>query len=220
MATTQPHRHVLTRAARRASMPLILTQCRGTPMAVDHIRYDLLTQEAMRGVVRRVLKDAAAKGLSGEHHFFISFATTAPGVKLSPRLRAQYAEEMTIVLQHQFWDLTVSDDTFEVGLSFNGIPERLTVPFAAIKGFFDPSVNFGLQFAQSSDTADQKPTEQPAVSTVEPATAAKAVEKPQTASERRKTLPAPADAAPAPDDTPDNPPGSAEVVRLDRFRKK
>jgi uncharacterized protein len=221
MATTRPHRRVLTRAARRVSMPLILTQYRGTPMAVDHIRYDLLTQEAMRGVVRRVLKDAAAKGLSGDHHFFISFATTMPGVKLSPRLRTQYAEEMTIVLQHQFWDLTVSDDTFEVGLSFNGIPERLTVPFAAIKGFFDPSVNFGLQFAQSSDAADQKPPQQPTASNTGSAAAPEADEKPQTAGEpRRKTLPTPADAAPAPDDTPDKPPGGAEVVRLDRFRKK
>src|SRR6516165_8131097 len=117
----------LTRGAGRVSMSLILMQCRGAPMAVDHIRYDLLTQEAMRGVVRRVLKDAAAKGLAGEHHFFISFATRAPGVKLSPRLQAQYAEEMTIVLQHQFWDLSVTDDAFEVGLSFNGIPERLMI---------------------------------------------------------------------------------------------
>src|ERR1700730_15013567 len=124
-------------------------------MAVDHIRYDLLTQDAMRGVVRRVLRDAAAKGRAGEHHVFISFATRAPGVKLSPRLRAQYAEEMTIVLQHQFWDLTIGEESFEVGLSFSGIPERLSVPFAAIKGFFDPSVNFGLQFGPSLDGAEQ-----------------------------------------------------------------
>src|SRR5262249_54817865 len=119
-------------------------------MAVDHIRYDLLTQEAMRGVVRRVLRDAATKGLAGEHHFFISFSTRAPGVKLSPRLRAQDAEEMVILLQHLFWYLMVADYSFEVGLPFNGIPERMTVPFAAIRGFFGPSVNFGLQFAEAA----------------------------------------------------------------------
>ena len=189
-------------------------------MAVDHIRYDLLTQEAMRGVVRRVLKDAAAKGLAGEHHFFISFATRAPGVKLSPRLRTQYAEEMTIVLQHQFWDMTVGEELFEVGLSFNGVPERLTVPFMAIKGFFDPSVNFGLQFAPTSEAVDQIPP-QPAALNAEPVQTSDS-HKPQAASEpSRKTLPAPADAGAAPAESPDKPSGGgAEVVRLDRFRKK
>src|SRR5918999_3512577 len=113
----------------------------------DYIRYDILAQNALRGVVRSVMADAAKKGLPGEHHFKISFDTTAPGVKLSPRLREQYPQEMTIVLQHQFWDLEVSDEAFEVGLSFSGIPERLRVPFDAITGFFDPSVEFGLQFA-------------------------------------------------------------------------
>jgi hypothetical protein len=189
-------------------------------MAVDHIRYDLLTQDAMRGVVRRVLRDAAAKGLAGEHHFFISFATRASGVKLSPRLRAQYAEEMTIVLQHQFWDLSVADESFEVGLSFNGIPERLTVPFAAIKGFFDPSVNFGLQFAESAAASVEQSAAQPAPPRRETA-ADLDNEKSQAASEGTgKTLPAPADAVAPVTETPDKPAGGAEVVRLDRFRKK
>src|SRR5262245_32671490 len=107
-------------------------------MAVDHIRYDVLTQEALRGVVRQVLVDAAKKGLPGEHHFFITFATQAPGVRLSARMREQYPEEMTIVLQHQFWDLKVTDSHFEVGLSFGSVPENLLVPFEAIKSFFDP----------------------------------------------------------------------------------
>jgi len=200
-------------------MQLILTKCRGAPMAVDHIRYDLLTQEAMRGVVRRVLKDAAVKGLAGEHHFFVSFATRMPGVKLSPRLQAQYAEEMTIVLQHQFWDLNVTDDAFEVGLSFNGIPERLTVPFAAIKGFFDPSVNFGLQFAQGRAASDEVQPEKLPPAAEKPV--AEETQKPAaTGDSRRKTLPAPAEAAPSPDENPDKPSGGAEVVRLDRFRKK
>jgi uncharacterized protein len=187
-------------------------------MAVDHIRYDLLTQEAMRGVVRRVLKDAAVKGLAGEHHFFISFATRSPGVKLSSRLQAQYAEEMTIVLQHQFWDLSVTDDAFEVGLSFNGIPERLTIPFAAIKGFFDPSVNFGLQFAPGRSSGDEAEPQK-----LTPA-AEKAPEesgKPAPPSDsRRKTLPAPAEVTAPSDENPDKPSGGGEVVRLDRFRKK
>src|SRR6202051_3345033 len=114
----------------------------------DHIRYDLLTQEALRGVLRTVLSDAATKGMPGEHHFFVTLDTCAEGVRLSQRMRAQYPKEMTIVLQHQFWDLAVSEDAFEVGLSFGGVPERLSIPFAAVKGFFDPSVEFGLQFEQ------------------------------------------------------------------------
>src|SRR4051812_3994879 len=116
-------------------------------MAVDHFRYDLLAQEALRGVVRRVLAEAAKSGLPGEHHFYLTFHTRAPGVAISPRLAAQHPQEMTIVLQHQFWDLAVGEEGFEVGLSFKGVPERLVVPFAAITGFFDPSVQFGLQFA-------------------------------------------------------------------------
>ncbi|OYX69883.1 MAG: Stringent starvation protein B, partial [Rhizobiales bacterium 32-66-11] len=99
--------------------------------SVDHIRYDLLAQEALRGVVRRVLSDVARDGLPGDHHFYVSFDPRAPGVRLSQRMREKYPEEMTIVLQHQFWDLNVSEHAFEVGLSFGGIPERLLVPFSA-----------------------------------------------------------------------------------------
>jgi hypothetical protein len=164
-------------------------------MATDHIRYDVLARDALRGVLRRVLTDAAEHGLPGEHHFFITFVSTADGVKLSPRLLAQYPEEMTVILQHQFWDLVVTEDRFEVGLSFNGIPERLVVPFNSIKSFFDPSVQFGLQFEPSETAA-------------EIASASLAAE------------PAPP-APPAPtDDEPPKPSEGAEVVRLDRFRKK
>src|ERR1700710_1216861 len=129
-------------------------------MTVDYIRYDILTQDALRSVVHTVLADVAAKGLPGEHHFFISIDTRAEGVGLSPRLKAQYPKEMTVVLQHQFWDMVVTDDRFEVGLSFNGVPERLVVPFRAIKGFVDPSVQFGLQFAvavEGDDAAEAAP---------------------------------------------------------------
>jgi hypothetical protein len=115
-------------------------------MSVDHIRYDLLSQDALRGVIRTVLTDAAVKGLPGDHHFFITFDTRADGVRISARLKASYPTDMTIVLQHQFWDLAVGEEDFEVGLAFNGIPERLHVPLKAVKAFFDPSVRFGLQF--------------------------------------------------------------------------
>src|ERR1700739_3907629 len=108
-------------------------------MPEDHIRYDLLTQAALRGVVRTVLADIAKNGLPGDHHFKITFATGAPGVRLSERMRAQYTQTMTIILQHQFWDLMVRDEAFDVGLSFGGIGERLTIPFEAVTAFFDPA---------------------------------------------------------------------------------
>jgi hypothetical protein len=127
-------------------------------MAQDHIRYDILTQEALRGVVRKVLSEVARTGLPGDHHFFISFLTKAPGVRLSQRLLDQYPNDMTIVLQNQFWDLKVGEASFEVGLSFDDKPEALVVPFTAIKGFFDPSVQFGLQLtgAVSPDGEEEK----------------------------------------------------------------
>jgi uncharacterized protein len=110
------------------------------------IDYEALAQDAMRGLVRTVLTKAAKVGLPGEHHFYISFDTLAPGAFISKRLREKYPDEMTIVLQHRFWDLAVTDERFEVKLTFDGIPERLVVPFTAIKVFFDPSVRFSLQF--------------------------------------------------------------------------
>jgi hypothetical protein len=195
----------------------------------DHIRYDLLTQQALRSVVRNVLTDAAKKGLPGEHHFYISFDTRADGVRLSDRIKAQYPEQMTIILQHQFWDLEVDEDGFSVGLSFGGVPEKLQVPFEAIKGFFDPSVQFGLQFEEVAETDSQ-----PAVGGDAAKDVAKDRGKDGAKSTPRKKLPlaeapnappAPAPAAAAtaaterPDD-PDKPSGGAEVVRLDRFRKK
>jgi uncharacterized protein len=171
-------------------------------MATDHIRYDVLARDALRGVLRRVLTDAAEHGLPGEHHFFITFLSTADGVKLSPRLLAQYPEEMTIILQHQFWDLVVTEDRFEVGLSFGGIPERLVVPFAAIKSFLDPSVQFGLQFEPSESTAEAPATRLPAV----PASPALPIVAPEPEAESTEE--------------PAKTGEGAEVVRLDRFRKK
>ena len=173
-------------------------------MATDHIRYDVLARDALRGVLRRVLTDAAEHGLPGEHHFFITFLSTAEGVKLSPRLLAQYPEEMTVILQHQFWDLVVTDDRFEVGLSFGGIPERLVVPFHSIKSFFDPSVQFGLQF----EPADAAPNEAPATN-APAAPAPSAVTSAVPVSATAETM-----------SDPVKPGEGAEVVRLDRFRKK
>jgi uncharacterized protein len=123
------------------------------------INYEGLVQDAMRGVVRTVLARVAKTGLPGEHHFYIAFRTDAPGVSLSPRLKEKYPEEMTVVLQHRFWDLIVREASFEVKLTFDGIPERLSVPFDAIKVFFDPSVPYGLQFEDldASGAAEQQP---------------------------------------------------------------
>ena len=168
-------------------------------MATDHIRYDVLARDALRGVLRRVLSDAAEHGLPGEHHFFITFLSKADGVKLSPRLLAQYPEEMTVILQHQFWDLVVTDDRFEVGLSFGGIPERLVVPFNSIKSFFDPSVQFGLQFEPQEAIeapAAKLPTDQPSPSLTATTVTPAAEEEPPKGNE------------------------GATVVRFDRFRKK
>ena len=122
-------------------------------MATDILRYDLMVQEALKGVVRKILSEAGRDGLPGDHHFYVTFRTTAPGVRLSQRLREKHPEEMTVVLQHQFWDLNVSDHAFEVGLSFSGVPERLLVPFDSITTFFDPSVQFGLKF-ETQDTSE------------------------------------------------------------------
>jgi hypothetical protein len=188
-------------------------------MAVDHIRYDILAQEALRGVVHRVLVDAAKNGLPGEHHFYISFDTRADGVRLSPRMLAQYPEEMTVVLQHQFWDLVVTDEGFEVGVSFGGIPERLAVPFAAVKGFFDPSVQFGLQFEEIGDAAAVDSADGEASARKDPAAARPPAEHKGVAPSVA-AVPVPANPDPAETEGPDKPSGGGEVVRLDRFRKK
>jgi uncharacterized protein len=112
----------------------------------DLMRYDQLAQQALRGVVREALKKVQKSGLPGEHHFYIAFNTRYQGVELSERIAARYPREMTVVLQHQFWNLHIQEDHFSVELSFDNIPEKLVVPFNAIKGFLDPSVQFGLQF--------------------------------------------------------------------------
>ncbi|HWX71593.1 MAG TPA: ClpXP protease specificity-enhancing factor SspB [Xanthobacteraceae bacterium] len=183
-------------------------------MAFDHIRYDVLAQAALRGVVRTVLADVAKNGLPGEHHFRITFNTMAPGVRLSDRMRAQYPQDMTIVLQHQFWDLAVTEQAFEVGLSFGGIPERVGAPFEAVTAFYDPAVQFGFQFeaVDGGAAAEASAATQTVDKSAAPAPAL-------TAGERPEPLPAPAAVTP-PAPAPDGADAGGEVVRLDRFRKK
>jgi hypothetical protein len=218
-------------------------------MGNDMIRYDLLAQEALRSVVRKVLTDVTQNGLPGEHHFYIAFDTNYPGVRLSQRLREQYPNEMTVVLQHQFWDLSVSDHAFEVGLSFGNVPERLGIPFDAIKGFFDPSVQFGLQFevidldenqedsaeATQSEAQDLEPMQDDEDETPSDSAKGKKGRGKSVKNKGRKALTKGAgsepQALPAPDVTQiklKTKPGSkkgtptgpgAEVVSLDKFRK-
>jgi hypothetical protein len=199
-------------------------------MPVDHIRYDILVQEALRGMVRNVLADTAKSGLGGDHHFFIRFDTTADGVGMSDRLLERYPEEMTIVLQYQFWDLKVTDELFEVKLSFGGVAERLVVPFTAIKEFKDPSVQFMLQFETLAEAGEEADAEAAPAEETKPkaqTAARKGGQQPEARKEPGRTSvpasPLPASPAAEAADQPDDGPGTsggAEVVRLDRFRKK
>jgi len=211
-------------------------------MAKDLIRYDLLVQDALKGVVRKVLVDAGKDGLLGEHHFYISFRTDFPGVRLSQRLRDKYPQEMTIVLQHQFWDLGVTEHAFEVGLSFTGIPERLLIPFDALTGFFDPSVSFGLKFEVQGEIAEAEPEPAPAPAArhargagsepvelqpkktpvpVAAATAAPRAAKPSGEADKPASkADKPAKASESDRKNKDEVGSTAQVVSLDSFRKK
>ncbi len=121
----------------------------------DYIKYDSLTQAAMRGVVREALRRAAATGrFPGDHHFYITFRTRAPGVKIADHLVQRFPDDMTIVIQHQFWDFDIQENHFEVVLKFSGVPQHLHIPFSAILRFVDPSVNFGLSFENQPSQAD------------------------------------------------------------------
>jgi hypothetical protein len=214
-------------------------------MTQDLIRYDVLVQDALRGVVKKIIGEVVKAGLPGQHHFFVSFDTQHPGVRMSTRLRQRYPDEMTVVLQHQFWDLNVSDIAFEVGLSFSGIPERLYVPFNSIKGFFDPSVQFGLQFEPVRDgegasgetgeeTTGQQPTAPSSLGVVQSLPARGALRLAEsdgsdtvgdvsqsnaakdTAATDKPTKPT-LKSVPT---TPDEASGSSTVVSIDSFRKK
>ncbi|MBZ9675911.1 SspB family protein [Mesorhizobium sp. ES1-1] len=180
-------------------------------MADDHIRYDILAQEALRGVMRKVLAEVSRTGLPGNHHFFITFLTGAPGVRVSSRLRERYPEQMTIVIQFQYWDLKVTDTGFEVGLSFSDVPEKLEIPFSAVRGFYDPSVNFELEFDVKTDVAAaDEPAAQPAPEPLTIVSEKKPKAEKKSAAEPEKQPAAAADAGAK----------GADVVSLDAFRKK
>lgn len=200
-------------------------------MVQDLIRYDILAQDALRGVIRKVLMEVNKAGLPGNHHFFITFLTEAPGVRISSRLKEKYPEQMTIVLQHQYWDLVVTEQLFEVGLSFGEIAEKLVIPFSAIRGFYDPSVNFELEFDVSValPTGDNDTDNLEIVSELRPQdesiaaddteTAAKPVKKPAKKADRSKTA-AKDDSTETAETEEDAAKPSADVVSLDAFRKK
>ena len=167
-------------------------------MTQDFLEYPKMVERAMRGVVREALDVATDNGLPGLHHFYITFRTQDPNVVIADRLLAQYPDEMTIVMEHQYWDLSVEDDKFSITLSFGGGPETLVVPYAAITAFVDPSVKFGLQFDANTDEAD--------------------VASPQTPEESKSP-----DGGPTPDgenESTDLPTDNGQVVVLNNFRKK
>jgi uncharacterized protein len=184
-------------------------------MATDLIRYDLLVQDALRSVVRKVLADAARNGLAGEHHFNIAFKTHAPGVVAPAAVKQRFPDEMSIILQHEFWDLVVREDAFEVSLNFSRRPERLTVPFDSITGFSDPSVPFGFKL----EPRVSEPAASPAPVVEEKAAAPRAVPaKPAQVKPPAQPASAPKSAQNA--EKPAAPPGETKVVSIDAFRKK
>lgn len=183
-------------------------------MTEDILRYDILVQNALRGVIRKVLSEVDKTGLPGNHHFFITFLTGAQGVKVSNRIKEQYPEQMTIVLQHQYWELEVNETGFGIGLSFSDIPEKLYIPYAAIRGFYDPSVNFELEF--DVEQAEDQEGGEASVTAIGAATAVLQDDSADADTDGEKA------SHDNNEDTPSKEDGdsSAEVVSLDSFRKK
>ncbi|WP_303978331.1 SspB family protein [Dongia mobilis] len=184
-------------------------------MAKDWLRYDQMVEDALRGVVRRALTEAAVSGLPGDHHFYITFRTDSPTVRIPQHLKSQYPREMTIVLQHQFWGLEVTDDSFTVTLSFGGKHEPLFIPYDMIVSFADPSVKFALQFDSGANAgedegeSDEHEGQEPVL----------ALDKP----EAKPALPDQRAGARAEGDTAagsSGGPSGGTVVALDAFRKK
>ncbi|MEL6435890.1 MAG: SspB family protein [Pseudomonadota bacterium] len=189
-------------------------------MAEDIIRYDILVQNALRSVIRKVLLEVEKTGLPGNHHFFVTFSTTATGVKVSPRVREQYPDQMTIVLQHQFWDLEVGETGFGIGLSFSDVPEKLYVPYAAVRGFYDPSVNFELEFDPDEQVDDLDVDALPAPKPVPALTAVGASDTKQDDAPEKEPVAENADVEMPESADDDEAAGTADVVSLDAFRKK
>jgi hypothetical protein len=189
-------------------------------MATDLIRYDLLVQDALRSVVRKVLSDTARSGLIGEHHFNIAFKTQAAGVVVPPAIRSRFPDEMSIILQHEFWDLVVTQDAFEVSLNFSRKPERLTVPFDAITGFTDPSVPFGFKLEPRVAEPAESPSSHAPAPKVPRTDAAPAPPPAPPKPAAAKSPPEPVAKTPAPAEKAGEPAGEAKVVSIDAFRKK
>ena len=182
----------------------------------DAINYELLVEDSLRTVVRSALALVAHEGLPGDAHFYISFNTSHPDVDISDSLRNAHKDEMTIVLQHQFWDLAVTEHNFSVGLSFSGVQHRLKIPFSAITHFTDPSVGFGLQFSGAEDAEGADDGSSDGTADTNTPTVVEAGSKPASddnAAEKNITVPDIMDTDTA--DTTD----SAKVVSLDHFRK-
>jgi len=177
-------------------------------MIQETIDYPGLIDSAMRNVVKEALIHVDTYGLPGEHHFFISFQTNFPGVSISPQLKSRYPEEITIVVQHQFWDLKITDKQFSIMLSFNNIPEKLVVPFDALTAFADPSIKFGLQFHGKQFAANSGGAHADEVVAC-PATGRTAHEKPSMAAFEEQ---APSESAEAANDE--------KVISLEAFRKR
>ncbi len=180
-------------------------------MTKDYIGYQALLDAALRGVVRDALHRIEKQGLIGNHHFYLTFKTGFPGVDIPSFLTEQYPDEMTIILQHQFWGLKVHDDSFEVALTFRKLPATLSIPFQALTKFFDPGVPFGLEFkTQDADGKPAKSTEPPLHSATEATPMpSKPAAKPETEGEATEDVP-----------SAEKPAAAGEVVSLDSFRKK
>ena len=129
-------------------------------MTGDKMDYEAMAPGALRALMAAALGEAASRGLLGDHHFYITYDTRLDGVTMPESLRADYPEVITIVLQHEFWDLKVSDEDFSVSLAFNGVPHHLVVPFNAVIGFADPSVNFSIQYAQAHGATASEPQDE------------------------------------------------------------
>jgi hypothetical protein len=192
----------------------------------DLMGYEALAQEALRGVVKAALKRAAGPGgVPGAHHFYISFKTQAPGVSIPPDLVEKYPDEMTIVLQHQFWDLAPGETFFSITLRFGGQPKRIAMPYGAVTRFYDPSVQFLLQFEANTEASDSAPAELVSLRPrKDPAAEPKALPAPKKAADPKKTPRAvepstpPASGAASQGEGPKS--DSPKIVSLDKFRKK
>lgn len=209
-------------------------------MSEDLIRYDILAQDALRGVVKKVLTEVSNTGLPGEHHFYVTFNTQAAGVRISPRLLEKYPTDMTIVLQHQFWDMQTNETAVEIGLSFDGIPEKLYIPYTSIISFIDPSVHFSLQFEVEEDFDEEEAAEdeklinddeqdniilsvigETSEDDNEEKTSDKSSDKTDAATSKDSSETTSQESKPSsPDDEEESSSEGAQVVSLDAFRKK